>query len=67
MSSTWARADAPALDVTRLAGGGSLRDVTYVFEDPSAKLDFAQVRARDRAFQHISTDNSFGFTMSAMW
>ncbi|MET0285520.1 MAG: sensor histidine kinase [Polyangiales bacterium] len=56
-----------ALDVTDIAGGHSLRDVTYVLEDPGGQLTFEQVRRRDGSFQHTATDTSFGFSRSAFW
>jgi signal transduction histidine kinase len=62
-----ARSEELALDVTSIDGGRSLRDVTYVLEDPAGALTFEQARARDGGFVHTATDTSFGFSPSAFW
>jgi two-component system, sensor histidine kinase LadS len=58
-----------ALDLTRLQGGATLRDVTYVLEDTSRALTIEEVSApgMDARFHASVTDTSFGFTSSAMW
>ncbi len=67
---SWAagvRAQEASLDLTQLAGGKSLRDVTYVYEDPAATLTFDQIRRLDERFQRTATDTSFGLSHSAFW
>jgi signal transduction histidine kinase len=61
------RAELAELDVTKLAGGVSLRDVTYVLEDRGRRLSVDDMSLYDPQFTRWATDTSFGFTLSPHW
>jgi hypothetical protein len=62
--------DQSALDVSKLSGGVTLGDHTYVHLDASGALTVADLRRDDPAIGFVRESRrepSFGFTQSAVW
>jgi len=60
-------ASRPWVDLSRLEGGVSLVDATFLLEDASAAMSLLDVMQPGTVFMPVEQEASFGFTRSVVW